>query len=76
MGVLSQMLIKLSAAAFTKKKILILITAWDRRWHPNKVLFIDLFLTEMSLFIWNLNFTGDPVFHLATLPGAFYFTRK
>lgn len=75
MGVLSQMLIKLSAAAFTKKN-LILITAWDRRWHPNKVLFIDLFLTERSLFIWNVNFTGDPVFHLAALPGAFYFTMK
>ena len=36
----------------------------------------DTSLTEVSLFIWNLNFTGDPLFHLATLLGAPYFTIK
>ena len=36
----------------------------------------DTYLTEMSSFIWNLNFTGDALFHLATLLGASYCTIK
>ena len=36
----------------------------------------DTYLTEMSLFIWNLNFTGDPLFHLATLLRASSCTIK
>ena len=36
----------------------------------------DTYLTEMSSFIWNLNFTGDPLFHLATLLRASYCTIK
>ena len=36
----------------------------------------DTYLTKMSLFIRNLNFTGDPLFHLDTLLGASYFTMK
>ena len=33
-------------------------------------------LFNRIVFIWNLNFTGDPHFHLATLLGAPYFTIK
>ena len=33
-------------------------------------------LFDINVFIWNLNFTGDPVFNLAVLPGASYLTRK
>ena len=36
----------------------------------------DTYLTKMSLFIRNLSFTGDPLFHLDTLLGASYFTMK